>query len=192
MPKVNKTKFAILGILKRKPASGYDIKKFSDASIAYFWSENYGHIYPVLKQMEKDGLITKRTEYTDGKPQRNIYSITEKGQNELEEWLLSKTEYPLSRNEFLLKLIFSKDIPLEKIIEKFSLEKNKAQKKLEELNLVEEKISGNSEVESLKLKGLWLTSVRYGIFDLESRIKWCTESINRLTDIPDENKGKAF
>lgn len=60
MANVNKTRFAILGILNNMPGSGYDIKKNCDTGIAYFWNENFGHIYPVLKQMERDGVITKK------------------------------------------------------------------------------------------------------------------------------------
>ena len=58
---VNKTKYAILGVLDTFPGSGYDIKKYCDKSISYFWNENFGHIYPVLKQMENEGLVSKKS-----------------------------------------------------------------------------------------------------------------------------------
>ncbi|MGA9048227.1 MAG: PadR family transcriptional regulator, partial [Dehalococcoidia bacterium] len=47
MPKINKTKYAILGLLSLKPASGYDLKKTVDWNIGFFWNENFGHIYPI-------------------------------------------------------------------------------------------------------------------------------------------------
>jgi len=46
MPKENKTKYSILGLLSRAPMSGYDIKKLTDNSISHFWHENFGHITP--------------------------------------------------------------------------------------------------------------------------------------------------
>ena len=52
MPKENKTKYAILGLLSLAPMSGYDIKIITDNSIGHFWNENFGHIYPVLGRME--------------------------------------------------------------------------------------------------------------------------------------------
>ena len=70
MAKVNKTKYAILGVLSLKPGSVYDIKKFCDKGISYFWNENFGHIYPVLKQMEAEGVITKTAEQNEGKPMK--------------------------------------------------------------------------------------------------------------------------
>ncbi len=47
-----------------KPGSGYDIKKFCDKAISYFWNENFGHIYPVLKQKGKE-LLLKLIMYCD-------------------------------------------------------------------------------------------------------------------------------
>ncbi len=51
MATTNKSRYALLGVLCMKPGSGYDIKKFCDKTISHFWNENYGHIYPVLKQL---------------------------------------------------------------------------------------------------------------------------------------------
>ncbi|HCW53514.1 MAG TPA: PadR family transcriptional regulator, partial [Clostridium sp.] len=76
MAKANKTRYALLGVLSYQPSSGYDIKKICDNSIGYFWNENYGHICPVLKQLESENLITKFVKETEGHPQKNIYSIT--------------------------------------------------------------------------------------------------------------------
>ena len=56
MAKSAATKFAILGLLAGGPASGYGMKKFIDGSIRYFWTENYGNIYPVLAKLERGEL----------------------------------------------------------------------------------------------------------------------------------------
>ena len=116
MAKDNKTKYAILGVLNIRPASGYDIKKFCDQSINHFWNENYGHIYPVLKQMEKDEWLTKVVEKVTGRPDRNVYSVTTKGRNALQEWLKTPPEVPQARYEFLLKVFFSDQIPVGSIL----------------------------------------------------------------------------
>ena len=68
MAKINKTKYAILGVLSQMSGSGYDIKKCCDTSIAYFWNENYGHIYPVLKKMEEE----EKNDSGDDPPRRNV------------------------------------------------------------------------------------------------------------------------
>ena len=185
MAKINKTKYAILGVLNYKPASGYDIKKFCDESIAHFWNENYGHIYPVLKQLEADGWVTKTTEINDGKPSRNVYRITDTGKKALHEWLLQPPEVPQSRCEFLLKLFFAREVPHDKVIEGLSELLNFFKRLLEEYLMIEKDILECSEAPSQSGTDLpyWLATVRYGIITMEGNIKWCTETIASLTKI---------
>ena len=57
--KDKKSKYAILGMLSIEPMSGYDIKKEIEESISNFWTESYGQIYPVLKSLVAEKLVTK-------------------------------------------------------------------------------------------------------------------------------------
>src|ERR1043166_5381121 len=55
------TRYALLGLLTLAPqsgASGYDLRRWAESSIGHFWRESYGQIYPVLKQLLRDGLVT--------------------------------------------------------------------------------------------------------------------------------------
>ena len=108
MARENKTRHALLGLLSIGPMSGYDMKKLTDFSLGYFWSENYGHIYPILRKLEEGSLITRHTERTRGRPYRNVYRPTGKGEKELDDWLDIPTEKQSIRNEFLLKLFFGR------------------------------------------------------------------------------------
>ena len=104
MSKVNKSQFAILGILGLGPRSGYDIKKLTDLSTRHFWAENYGSLYPTLKRLEQTGLVTAERQVGDGKPDRKVYTITEAGRKVLQGWLESPVQETPPRNELLLKL----------------------------------------------------------------------------------------
>lgn len=180
MALTNKTKYALLGALSISPMSGYDIKKFSDFSISHFWNENYARIYPVLKEMEKEGLVTKITKHTEGRPPRNVYSITKTGLNELNEWLLQPIEYRPPREELLLKLFFSLNIPIENLIEKVRAEKEKNQKRIEEYNRIERIITTDKKIKSQKGLPLWLTTVNFGKCHSEAVIKWCNQTLKSL------------
>ena len=59
MPRENKTKYAVLGLLTYAPLSGYDIRRIYAQSLGNFWSESYGAIYPILKRLEEEGLATR-------------------------------------------------------------------------------------------------------------------------------------
>ncbi|MCX7708534.1 MAG: PadR family transcriptional regulator [Clostridia bacterium] len=181
MPKVNKTKYAILGVLDMRPCSGYDIKKFCDSGISHFWNENFGHIYPVLKELEKEGSITKAVEQGDGKPSRNVYSITQKGKEELTQWLLQPVEHSPARLELLLKLYFAKSIPAASMIEELERVKEKHAQRLETLLKMEKLFLGNETAKSDAGFPFWLSTLRYGIYDAEFRIKWCEETITNIS-----------
>jgi len=140
MASTNKTKYAILGVLSLFSGSGYDIKKFCDFSISHFWNENFIHIYPVLKQLEKEGLVVKETEFTEGKPPKFNYSLIEKGKKELNKWLRKPAETNPLRSEFMLKLFFASDIPVKDIIKMVEEEKKKHEKLLEEFISIEKKL----------------------------------------------------
>ena len=112
MAKENKTTYAILGLLSHEDLSGYDIKKRIDQSLSMFWDTGFGQIYPTLKVLEQQELVTSRTETGDHRPDRIIYSITETGRRELREWLKIPAAKENVRYEILLKLFFGKLLSL--------------------------------------------------------------------------------
>ena len=104
--KENTTKFVLLGLLSRRPLTGYDIKKTVETRLDYVWDLSNGQIYPTLKTLEKDGSITKKVETRESGPIRKIYSITKKGSAELKNWLEQPAHPEINRYEILLKLMF--------------------------------------------------------------------------------------
>lgn len=102
----NNTAYAILGLLHHEPLSGYDIKKRVEVSIGRFWDLGYGQIYPTLKKLAAEGLVTLRTEKGDGRPDRKVYALTNRGREELRRWLAEPAAREYVRYEVLLKLFF--------------------------------------------------------------------------------------
>jgi PadR family transcriptional regulator AphA len=102
------TTYAMLGMLTIKPMSGYEMKQLMSQSIAHFWSESYGQLYPGLKQLEKEGLASSKTEKSrTGRPDRQVYAITARGREALQEWLRQPPKTQPPRSELLLKLFFT-------------------------------------------------------------------------------------
>jgi DNA-binding PadR family transcriptional regulator len=165
-----------------KPGSGYDIKKFCDKGISYFWNENFGHIYPVLKRMEAEEVITKTVEQSVGKPIRNVYSITPKGWDELTQWLMQPIENTPARLELLLKLTFARNIPAGKIIEEIEQIKQKHIKRLRQYEKIEEEFNSDEKTQMDRGYPYWLATIRYAVYDAEFRIKWCEETIQNIRE----------
>ena len=53
-------KYVILGLLEQGEKSGYDIKNCFNEEIGEFWSAKHSQIYPELRKLTEEGLITYR------------------------------------------------------------------------------------------------------------------------------------
>lgn len=98
---------AILGLLSLNSLSGYDIKKMFEGSPALYWSGNNNQIYKALIKLHEQGWVSRETQIQDASPTRKVYSITEKGLEELRRWVLTNPEIPQIKNSFLIKLAWA-------------------------------------------------------------------------------------
>jgi PadR family transcriptional regulator AphA len=93
---------ALLGMLAEEPASGYELTRtFERVLQRYAWHAHNSQIYPELKQLAADGLVTVAEKGPRG---RQTYAITEPGRAELRRWMLNPPDVFLVRNEFVLRL----------------------------------------------------------------------------------------
>ena len=57
-------KFPILGFLMESAMTGYDIKRRFRDPIGFFYRASDGSLYPALKKLAREGMVTMRTERT--------------------------------------------------------------------------------------------------------------------------------
>ena len=81
---------AILATLLDGEASGYDLAKGFDASVANFWMATPQQLYRELDRMSAEGLIEARLVEQDRRPNKRLYSLTDAGRKALLEF----TEVP--------------------------------------------------------------------------------------------------
>ena len=81
------------GLLNYGDMSGYEIREVFKDSLNYFWTAQTSQIYRELGVLEKNGWIVKQTIEQDGKPNKNICSITDDGRQELQHWLDIEDRY---------------------------------------------------------------------------------------------------
>ena len=77
-------KSILLGFLMKQSMTGYELKKAFSISFSHFSGISYGSIYPALKKLEKEGLVTMELQIQDGTPNRKIYTVTDAGRTFLE------------------------------------------------------------------------------------------------------------
>ncbi len=171
MRSVNKTRYAILGMLLDGPCTGYEIKSLMRRSTVYFWRESDSTIYPMLKVLAGEGKALSKIVYV-GKKKKEVFSITDAGRAEFKAWLESPTGSETPRNEFLLKLFFVTD--REDMIHLFQESLEKAEKTYEEYKKIEERLENLPDSTS---KAIRLKALRYGIAHIALEIKWLKEEI---------------
>jgi PadR family transcriptional regulator, regulatory protein AphA len=180
-PVASKSVYAVLGFLTRRPMSGYDIKKRIDASIRNFWNENYGQIYPVLKQLTELGWATRSDDASSGARPRHVYTITETGREALREWLDRPVDPPVYRYEYLLKLFFGSEVDPATSLRQIEEHRRRSAEDLEHYRRIESEIRALGGSHSAA--PYWLMTVRSGIYQREADLRWCDETIEALREL---------
>jgi DNA-binding PadR family transcriptional regulator len=175
--------YILLGLLD-EPATGYDLKKSFKFHLSHFWNANLSQIYPTLKKLEKNGLVTHEELSSPIGPDRKVYKRTAEGKEKLLEWLSGEPVMADSRVHFAAQVFF--------LSEKHDPET--AIKFFKNLKIMfEERIARMSEIEKLFEESApefpdnmpdeyfypYLT-LRMGFHRIQASIDWCEESIKNL------------
>lgn len=90
--------------LAERPGTGYEISRQFDRSIGHFWSATHQQIYRTLKRLLADGLVGFETVAQDGRPDKKVYTLSEKGREALAEWAASPTTLPPLHSDLGVKI----------------------------------------------------------------------------------------
>lgn len=78
--------YIVMGLIGMEPQSGYGIINYFEAG-QFSWSASPGSIYPMLKRLEKSGMIAGEMDEASETRQRKIYRLTPEGERLLDAWL---------------------------------------------------------------------------------------------------------
>ncbi|MGF7048304.1 DNA-binding PadR family transcriptional regulator [Paenibacillus sp. DS2015] len=175
MKRNNNTLYAILGILTKGSQSGYDIRKQFNESLRYFWSESYGQIYPMLKEIVRHGYA----EPLDANDPRKkiIYQLTAKGQAAFLSWLTEPVSPMNYRDELLLRISFATPHEDQIILSLLEREISELEFSLTSLQSQEHNLREKYQQEHYPT---WFLTLRYGVVSTEARIEWCKEALHSL------------
>ncbi len=173
MAKIKKTKFIILGFLLNKSLSGYEIGGLIKQSTDHFWQESDASIYPTLKLLANEQLVSFETVYV-GKKRKDIFTITDAGKKAFMEWFKIYPDKEVHRAEFLLKLFFTNESTEEHMY-------SHCREKLQELKKMRQeykKIEKTLKQETPE-KGYWLKTLQVGLAHLELDISWMSSILQK-------------
>src|SRR5215475_13432964 len=101
-----------LGALHFGDASGYEIKKlFEEGDFSFFYETSFGSIYPALSRLVEDGLALVSEQAQDKRPDKKVYSITEKGRDLFADSLREPPAPDKIRSDFCFLMLFAHLLP---------------------------------------------------------------------------------
>ncbi|MFR9799525.1 PadR family transcriptional regulator [Streptomyces sp. MS06] len=98
-------KYAVLAALLEGEASGYELSKIFDVSLANFWPATPQQLYRELERLARQGLIEARVVQQQRRPNKRMFTLTEAGRAELRGFAAEPPRRPAAlRDELLIKI----------------------------------------------------------------------------------------
>jgi DNA-binding PadR family transcriptional regulator len=95
---------AVLAALLEGEASGYELSKRFDVSVANFWSATPQQLYRELERLHAAGLLDARVVEQERRPNKRVFALTEAGRAEVFAYTARPARPPAVRDELLVKL----------------------------------------------------------------------------------------
>ncbi|MFB7668256.1 PadR family transcriptional regulator [Kitasatospora sp. NPDC056138] len=93
-------RFAVLGLLSIRPASGYELARHIETTLPQVWYARNNQLYAELAKLADDGFAEIVEEGPRG---RRVYAATEVGRAELWRWLVEAEPDRKQRSEVALR-----------------------------------------------------------------------------------------
>ena len=176
-------KYAILGLINRSPLTGYDMTKSFNEGLVEFWYAKHSQIYPELKKLTDEGLISYETIIQGEKLEKKLYTITEKGKKTLQKWLAKDDPLePTPKDIFRLKAYFCDEMDSKTLLKQFQSALDKHTERLEYLENSMEQLLKNKDISKVSSSGFGDYIILNGaIMREKSYIEWiknCLKKIN--------------
>ena len=170
------TSYAILGLISFGEMSGYDVKRFADRSIGYFfWSPASSQIYAELRRLRSLGYVREREVQQERRPDKRLYRITRDGEQALQTWLKRPDIAPdMSKSPFLLKLFFGRLTPVETLIPQLEERRRQAQESLAQFEETERHIADRED------NFFPYLTLKCGIAHARANLQWAEDTLQEL------------
>jgi DNA-binding PadR family transcriptional regulator len=100
-------RLVVLGLLAEAPRYGYEIKSNLHDRFSSTIGVNNNTIYPLLRSFLHDSLVTKETVPVEGRPDRQVYTITDAGREELASMVARLPETDIAdQDDFMIACTF--------------------------------------------------------------------------------------
>lgn len=187
MSTARKMDYVVLGMLKHKKLTGYELKKCFDASIGMFWSASFGSIYPTLASLERNGMITRaQNEQPTSGRETITYQITQSGLDYLDSWLDIPVDKDEMRCETLLKLFFCSPDDTDTALAHISRYETEIRDNLADMGKAVGSLKFCDDDEHIYIK----LSADYGVRMYTMLLEWCVHAREEILEMKSRNEAK--
>lgn len=167
-------RYALLIALQEAPATGYEITKRFDEAMGYFWQSSHQQIYLELKKMTEKGLVEFEEREQAGKPDKKIYHATEKGLQELKQWLAQPLKDSAFKDALLMKIYAGPLGSPQQLYDEMKNKQTANEKLLQTFHAIESEVFRDVQSLDLQHQYTYLT-LRNGIITVKAWLQWCEE-----------------
>jgi len=168
--------FAVLGMLKLRPMTGYEIKQAYQKGPANFMPISFGQIYPALAKLGKEKLV--RQDKQPGSRGSIRYFMTAKGEEAFGNWLSSPGD-PANHRELLLRLFFAAPAELAGLSESVQAFGEAEKARLAHYENTHKWLD-DTHPNNPRLP-VWKLVMEYGVLQSASRVRWAEGALAFMT-----------
>ncbi len=177
-------KHTLLGFLILHPRTGYDLYKRIEHAPFVLESTTLRRIYPTLKRLTEEGLVVFEVEPQESKPDRKVYSVTNKGEAEFLVWLREPLEQDrLDLPHFFSRFFFYGLLDKKTLLARLHDAVDARREILQELESFTFKppLGPYGEfVDSDRVTAVWITMHGYGQALIKTQIDWFQDVIHKV------------
>jgi PadR family transcriptional regulator AphA len=172
---------ALLGFVQMlQPVSGYDLKKWFESSVCFYWPATQTQVYRTLAELAEGRLITAKKIEQSVRPDKKVYSLTDKGKEALVAWLKQHLDLPVTRHGLLVQLSFADQLGTEDILSLLAGYTAKVRAHLDFLETDQRKFPAYGRTERERL--LWELIRESGLEYYRGELRWAEKAIRRLKE----------
>jgi DNA-binding PadR family transcriptional regulator len=170
---------AMLAALLDGEASGYELAKRFDASVANFWHALPQQLYTELRRLEEQRLVSGRAVHQQGRPDKRVFMITPAGLDALREFVAEPTKPGALKEDLAVKVYAAGVVDPTVLAAALDERAAHAATKLERY---QRQVNALADPDGADL-GPSLTLAR-GIAYERENVTWCTWAAERLRATP--------
>ena len=171
----------ILGLIGYGDTTGYEMTRVFRDSLRHFWPVQTSQIYRELRTLEGEGWVRVTRVEQSGRPDKNVFSITPAGREELARWLRADNLPKYERSPLLLKTFFRGECSAEENLAYFRAIEAEASAFTDESDAVMGDVRAYADTVSDPAKALyWRMTAEFGLMYEEMVRAWCARCVQMI------------